>query len=492
MLVASVGLGEIYKDLLIDWRVMIQSHNTEEHPVNAALFGRLLQEVTVLSTQGAAGLQSALEQIRAYFCYGSAFIYELEPSKGVVLQEHVEMFERNELPASFSPEQVFTKEQLDTIAKNPLYCTDIVIPGDKLISTLSELFDAKCIFVIFILDEKKSVIGCVGMVDIRTHAILSDEMIGLVNSALLPIAEKARFRVYKRRLDYTAGTLESIMDHIGFDIYVNDFTTHEMLYANKSMAEPYGGWKSMQGKKCFKALYDDKDDECPYCPKKHLIDDEGNPSKIYSWDYQRPFDGRWFRVISAAFQWTDGRLAHVISSTDINEAKENELLIQKMAYYDILTDIPNRRKLETDLNELIELHKVDHKPVAVLFLDLDGFKTINDHYGHSGGDVLLKHVSQVFSENELTAKRSYRYGGDEFIFLFDSVSDEEIEEHKRAILELLQTPFELEGDILSCRGSIGAACYPRDGATYWELLDRADDAMYRNKQRSKFAQDSTD
>ena len=104
-----------------------------------------------------------------------------------------------------------------------------------------------------------------------------------------------------------------------------------MLYANESMAAPYGGIEHFEGKKCWQALYKDKTGECEFCPKKHLIDENGLPTKVYSWDYQRPFDKCWFRVFSAAFARIDGKMAHVITSVDIDHQKtiEEELRIAK-------------------------------------------------------------------------------------------------------------------------------------------------------------------
>ena len=121
------------------------------------------------------------------------------------------------------------------------------------------------------------------------------------------------------------------MNNMGVDIYVNSFDSHDMLYANASMAAPYGGIKHFEGKKCWQALYTDKTGECEFCPKRHLIDENGQPTRVYSWDYQRPFDKCWFRVFSAAFPWIDGQMAHVITSVDIDHQKkiEEELRIAK-------------------------------------------------------------------------------------------------------------------------------------------------------------------
>ncbi len=104
----------------------------------------------------------------------------------------------------------------------------------------------------------------------------------------------------------------------------------------------------------FVERHTDKVKPCDFCPQPKLVDQHGEPSKIYSWDYQRPFDGAWFRVLSGTFRWLDGRLAHVVSSVDITENKNNEALIARLANYDPLTNLPNRRKLMADCEHLIQ------------------------------------------------------------------------------------------------------------------------------------------
>ncbi|MEG0323972.1 MAG: GGDEF domain-containing protein [Raoultibacter sp.] len=457
---------------------------TDSRTSDSSVFYQLLSDVIKsVSEEGSDHLLfEALNETKDYFAYGSAFIYEHDPFGRLVLQEHTATHHHDQLPGSFSLETVFDADQSAGLAQAPFCYTDSVEDtNSSTAQALCDLFGASSLCMLFIFNESKTVIGCMGMADKRKHLALEAERLAQLKTILIPFAEHARFRIYQRKLEYTTSTLESIMDHIGFDIYVNDFDTHEMLYANKSMAAPYGGWDAMKNKTCFMALYDDKTSECEYCPKKYLIDKQGNPSKTYSWDYQRPFDGEWFRVISAAFQWTDGRLAHVISSTNISAAKSNELLVERMAYTDMLTGIPNRRRLETDIEHALANLATTSKGIAILFLDLDKFKEVNDIYGHSGGDLLLQHVSQLFQGSPLTANHCYRYGGDEFIFLFENMDTEEALERGRAISTLLSTPVEIDGDTIICSGSIGFAHYPEDGSDYWTLLDTADAAMYRDK-----------
>lgn len=461
------------------------------HPAgDASIFNKLLVDVVQTMGDGAqhsAELSTVLGRIRDFFYFGSAFIYETDPMRRFVLQEHSQPYEHFKLADSFTLEEILTSEQIARLSSDPWYRTNKETGTDEISQRLSVFFDNPSLFVVFISDDEGLVVGCIGMVDVRHHEPMSRQELDQATTLFQLISERSRFRIFRKRLEYTSSALESIMDHTGFDIYVNDYYTHEMLYANRSMAEPYGGWENMKDKTCHAALYDGQDHECTYCPKHNIIDDEGNPSKIYTWDYQRPFDGTWFRVISAAFEWVDGRLAQVVSSSNINEAKHNELLIQQMAFSDQLTGIGNRRKLEQDLQTLLAQPGIAEHGAAIVFLDLDGFKGVNDTYGHNGGDILLKHISRLFQKNPLTADRCYRYGGDEFIFLFEGVSREDAFEYGREVLTLLETPVEIEGDPVTCQGSFGVSFYPEDGKDYWTLLDRADGAMYDNKQERKRA-----
>ena len=182
-----------------------------------------------------------------------------------------------------------------------------------------------------IQDSEGKIIGFIGFGD-REHAIsFTNEELQMIHLILGSLSKEIAVREYKEREVRASKTLSSIMNNMGVDIYVNSFDSHDMLYANESMAAPYGGIEHFEGKKCWQALYKDKTGECEFCPKKHLIDENGLPTKVYSWDYQRPFDKCWFRVFSAAFAWIDGQMAHVITSVDIDHQKtiEEELRIAK-------------------------------------------------------------------------------------------------------------------------------------------------------------------
>lgn len=432
-------------------------------------------------------LSLVLEQIGKAFQYAGAFIYECDHTQQLFLKEFWTVTPNIVLPAVLRPEEYLEPQQFDELHKNPLQYSGKTSGDSKLVTNLCKMFGMVSLFTVFVLDDSDSIISCIGISDQRFHPLMKEPDVLMADHLLKLVAERTRLRVYKRRLEFTSITLENIMDHAGFDIYVNDFYTHEMLYANQSMAAPYGGWDNMKGKTCHAALYEGQAEECTYCPKQYLIDEDGNPTKIYSWDYQRPFDKAWFRVICTAFRWVDGRLAQVISSADITQAKKNELLIEQMAYTDALTGIGNRLKLKNDFNRLAAEPGFMTKGITIFFVDLNKFKILNDTYGHSTGDSILQQLADVFKKDKLTADRCYRYGGDEFIFLFTGLTTEDTLKRCQELSQLLSTPLMLQGQPYTCTGSIGWARCPENGTTYEELLDLADSRMYDQKTKNRNA-----
>ena len=188
-------------------------------------------------------------------------------------------------------------------------------------------------------------------------------------------------------------------------------------------------------------------------------------------------------MFSAAFRWVDGRLAHVVSSADITDNKRNEELIEYLANFDSLTGLPNRRKLINDCTILID-HIQNRGNGYLLFFDLDGFKAINDNYGHDSGDEFLIQLGEFFLGIPMLKNRMYRHGGDEFVALIDgSVMKDNIRSLVNFIHERFKKPWSLKKGNVFCNTSVGVACYPEDGNTSEELIRKADHAMYEIKKK---------
>jgi len=182
-----------------------------------------------------------------------------------------------------------------------------------------------------------------------------------------------------------------------------------------------------------------------------------------------------------------GKLMEYVAVTfDITEQKRKEEIIRFMAYHDNLTALPNRNTFNNLLGaELANAKRYKHK-TAVMFLDLDGFKQVNDACGHGVGDELLKEVSTMLKDSVRESDTVARMGGDEFTILLPRIKgDDDARKVANKIISLFSKPIEIEMYKLSIGTSIGMAVYPEDGNNPETLVKHADEAMYRAKQGGK-------
>ena len=275
-------------------------------------------------------ITESLTDICEYYGFKRGFIYQTDGFRYFYLKETVGNSD-NILRQRFEISEMTNQHAARINGKNkPFYaCRNQNTSWNDV--DIVDFYKVDSLLIRQIQDSEGKIIGFIGFGD-REHAIsFTDEELQVIHLILGSLSKEIAVREYKEREVRASKTLSSIMNNMGVDIYVNSFDSHDMLYANESMAAPYGGIEPFEGKKCWQALYKDKTGECEFCPKKHLIDENGQPTKVYSWDYQRPFDKCWSRVFSAAFAWIDGQIAHVITSVDINHQKtiEEELRVAK-------------------------------------------------------------------------------------------------------------------------------------------------------------------
>jgi diguanylate cyclase (GGDEF)-like protein/PAS domain S-box-containing protein len=184
----------------------------------------------------------------------------------------------------------------------------------------------------------------------------------------------------------------------------------------------------------------------------------------------------------------DGPTRIVMVHENITELKRAELNIQKLAYYDTLTGLPNRLLLQDRLRQAIKRSERHRQMLAVLFLDLDHFKVINDTLGHAAGDQLLKEVASRLNRHVRAYDTVARMGGDEFVIILNQITTNgHVSAVAQMILETLAPPFELGTQEVFVTTSIGIALYPTDGNDGDMLLKNADTAMYLAKERGRNA-----
>lgn len=171
---------------------------------------------------------------------------------------------------------------------------------------------------------------------------------------------------------------------------------------------------------------------------------------------------------------------------DITERKRAEAIIWNQAHFDELTQLPNRSMLQERLNQEIAKAQRNAHKLAVLFIDLDKFKEVNDTLGHAQGDQLLREAAQRIRQNIRASDTVARMGGDEFVVLLSELHDGRMaSDVAQALVEHLAAPFELDGGEVVVSGSIGITLYPDDAQNSESLLKNADQAMYLSKTRGR-------
>jgi len=157
-----------------------------------------------------------------------------------------------------------------------------------------------------------------------------------------------------------------------------------------------------------------------------------------------------------------------------------------LAYRDVLTGLANRLALSETLTELVDARMGCTEGFYLLFIDLDGFKAVNDTFGHKAGDALLVRAARRMQSCLADPGRIFRLGGDEFIVLYPGCACRDAAKSlAERLLWRLSAPYELGGQQARTGASVGIAAFPADGVTPEELLDRADQAMYHVKRHGK-------
>ncbi|WP_176215215.1 EAL domain-containing protein [Cytobacillus gottheilii] len=170
---------------------------------------------------------------------------------------------------------------------------------------------------------------------------------------------------------------------------------------------------------------------------------------------------------------------------DLSQLTKNAEMIAKMSYHDQLTGLPNRRALLKGLDEHLETEKAKTSETALLYIDLDRFKYINDSFGHLVGDEILKKVAERLCQFEYRDYSVYRQGGDEFIILLTFTNREDANRFAQKILDSFKQSFYFDSSEYYITPSIGISLYPYDGQNVESLIKAADEALFRVKEKGK-------
>lgn len=484
-------------------------------------------------------LDQVVRLIQQISCCGSVGIRVLDENGYIPYQSHV----------GFS-EEFWNQENMIQISKEDCSCTRLVsgtlLPLDEPIINCAGSIccnDTRAFAGTLSGDEREKYRGACNIAGYRSIGIVpicyQGNILGLIHLAdvqpdrlkpsVLQFVEtaaplvggvlgQARTEEVLRSSQEQAAIMERIVGGISSLAYVVDLDTHELIYISKELQELQGG---AAGRKCFEVFA--LSIPCCDCGK---LSEAGRTSG--TWERYDSSHGRYYFAECKAIQWPDGRMMNVAFISDITKQREaeNNLLkinadlekmvidlqqlsatleeeimerqaaqealgkkseeIERLAFYDSLTGLPNR----ACLNELLEaeLEKKGSGPPAgaLLMIDLDDIKMVNDTFGHTYGNSLITIAGQrIVSEagSEAVVGRS---GGDEFIVLAPGKAEQaEIGRLADRIIAVFCQDIEVLGIAFHMSASAGIACYPVDGTTAEELLKNADNAMYAAKNAGK-------
>jgi len=208
--------------------------------------------------------------------------------------------------------------------------------------------------------------------------------------------------------------------------------------------------------------------------------DRSRPNVSFEFPLERADGRRWYQLSVQQLRSPDGGV--VVGHRDITERKRVEEALEHQALHDMVTDLPNRSLLRDRLRQAILAARRRNTQVALLFIDLDRFKELNDTFGHQAGDTILREVGERFVDAVRASDTVARLGGDEFAVLIPLAADrEEAVMVARRVLASLQEPFIVEGESAYIEASIGIVLCPEHGEDVQTLMRRADVAMYAAK-----------
>jgi|GEM_PF-3965905 len=276
--------------------------------------------------------------------------------------------------------------------------------------------------------------------------------------------------------------VSDLLDAMAAAVYVTDMKTYELVFMNETAKSV---WGDGSGRQCYEVLYG-LEAPCSFCTNDKLIDASGEPCGVHGWDHFNPRSQRWYALRDRAVRWSDGRLVRVEIATDITAYKEAQAYIERLAYYDSLTGLPNRIQLVDLLGRITDDSLEPPSLLAVCYLNLDEFKTINDRDGRDFGDAVLVALAQRLLRGMRQGDYVARLGSDEFaLILTDMSSTVEALNTVQAILRQVGRALEVAGQRLFLSASLGLTLFPVDRAGPDALLQHAHEALFQAKRRRK-------
>ncbi|ATZ73466.1 bifunctional diguanylate cyclase/phosphodiesterase [Idiomarina sp. X4] len=409
---------------------------------------------------------------------------ELEEQRERTEQHHKSLF-------SYNPQPVFTMDiEGRFISINRAGCELLKLPEDELIGQHYELAvvetdrartkehfeEAKCgnaqSYEIKVIDK----LGHIYDLDITNTPII-------INGEVTGVHGIARDRTEQRKNEAQLKILESGIESSVNGVVISDALKpgYPVTYINPAFAKLTGySFSEMVGRSC--RILQGKDTDKRTVQEIRRTLKERKQVRTVIKNYRKDGSAFWNELLISPVKSASGQVTHFVGlQSDITDRINKEEALAFNATHDTLTNLPNRKALETHLMKALD---DEERAVYVLFIDLDGFKPVNDSLGHYLGDQVLIETAERLKRVVLMPNLLCRFGGDEFVAVITNTSNkEQISSYCQEILSVFEQPFKVEGKSVSLSAAIGVSSNMATFSNPMELIQRADIAMYEAKKR---------
>jgi len=315
--------------------------------------------------------------------------------------------------------------------------------------------------------------------ELDDETLLALDPIGIIAASFIQVLQ--HLRETNEALTVARDELQAILDSAGAAILVVDPDMRLEVYNRQARERFFAGREAMEGKRLCDIL------QCPDSLMErnlftHVLE-TGTPGE----QGDLVHGGRHYNLVATPLRNLQGVVTRaVFVFSDFTERKQAQEQIRQLAYFDTLTGLPNRTLIHDRINEAIALARRQGRTVAVLFVDLDRFKPINDTMGHEAGDRVLRMVGVRLEGCVRASDTVARLGGDEFLVALTSIdSHYQAAPVARKILDTLAEPYDIDGREVFVGASIGVGLFPDDGDGSTDLIRKADMAMYSAKEEGR-------
>lgn len=293
------------------------------------------------------------------------------------------------------------------------------------------------------------------------------EEIKFLNDSVKVLQSILTKRLQKDSLAGSYAALEEVLNNVGSSIYVKDRESGRILFVNRSLRDGF------QAELDQDKLADIFESSIPKEQDSGIL------------EIHREESGCWYDLFYKNIIWMDGRQALMCSVYDVTEKKIYQQKIEKQAYTDALTGLSNRICCERDLARYVDTARKTGGEGAVLYMDMDDFKHINDSLGHQYGDILLKSIARGIQNIRGIGNLCYRMSGDEFVIIIPPAKYRSLERIVKNIQAVFEKPWILKEADYYCTMSMGIVRFPSKGEEVEDLIRKADIAMYEAKKTGK-------